>query len=86
MRPQRAGDRVAGEGGVFGSLEAKPDRAGAVDPFAGTVVGTINIPENYPLEMLKSVFSMAYERGLKGCTVFRPNQTTRSILSKCRTC
>jgi ribonucleoside-diphosphate reductase alpha chain len=42
---------------------------------------TINIPESFPFEQFKSVYEEAYDLGLKGCTTFRPNSVTGSVLS-----
>ena len=42
---------------------------------------TINIPEHLPFERFKSVYVEAYDLGLKGCTTFRPNGVTGSVLS-----
>ncbi|MEJ2178881.1 MAG: adenosylcobalamin-dependent ribonucleoside-diphosphate reductase [Gammaproteobacteria bacterium] len=42
---------------------------------------TINIPEDYPFDEYKSLYILAYEKGLKGCTTFRPNPVTGEILS-----
>lgn len=42
---------------------------------------TINIPETFPFENFKDVYEEAYDLGLKGCTTFRPNPVTGSILS-----
>jgi len=42
---------------------------------------TINIPEAFPFENFKDVYEEAYDLGLKGCTTFRPNPVTGSILS-----
>ena len=42
---------------------------------------TINVPENLPFEAFRSVYEEAYRLGLKGCTTFRPNAVTGSILS-----
>jgi ribonucleoside-diphosphate reductase alpha chain len=42
---------------------------------------TINIPESLPFEAFKNVYATAYELGLKGCTTFRPNAITGSVLS-----
>lgn len=42
---------------------------------------TINIPESLPFEAFKTVYEDAYDLGLKGCTTFRPNSVTGSILS-----
>lgn len=42
---------------------------------------TINIPEDLPFEAFKDVYEEAYDLGLKGCTTFRPNAVTGSVLS-----
>lgn len=41
---------------------------------------TINIPIHFPFEELSDVYTTAYELGLKGCTIFRPNDITGSVL------
>jgi ribonucleoside-diphosphate reductase alpha chain len=41
---------------------------------------TINVPVDMPLTTFESIYTRAYELGLKGCTVFRPNPVTGSIL------
>lgn len=53
----------------------------AVQPFIDNAISkTINIPVDFPFEQLKKVYTEAYTLGLKGCTVFRPNPVTGSIL------
>ena len=42
---------------------------------------TINIPVETPFDAFKSVYEQAYDLGLKGCTTFRPNAVTGSVLS-----
>ncbi len=42
---------------------------------------TINCPADLPFEDFKSVYLEAYDLGLKGCTTFRPNAVTGSILA-----
>ena len=42
---------------------------------------TINCPEDLPFEAFKDVYLEAYALGLKGCTTFRPNAVTGSILA-----
>lgn len=42
---------------------------------------TINLPEDIPFESFKEVYWLAYENGCKGCTTYRPNAVTGSILS-----
>jgi ribonucleoside-diphosphate reductase alpha chain len=43
---------------------------------------TINVPQNMPFEEFKQIYDMAYDLGLKGCTTFRPNPVTGTILSE----
>ena len=43
---------------------------------------TINVPEAYPFEEFKQVYDLAYDSGLKGCTTFRPNPVTGTLLSE----
>jgi ribonucleoside-diphosphate reductase alpha chain len=42
---------------------------------------TINIPVDFPFERFKDVYLRAYELGCKGCTTYRPNEVTGSVLS-----
>jgi len=42
---------------------------------------TINCPSSLGFEEFKAVYAEAYELGLKGCTTFRPNAVTGSVLS-----
>lgn len=42
---------------------------------------TINCAEDIGYEQFKSVYTEAYDLGLKGCTTFRPNAITGSLLS-----
>jgi ribonucleoside-diphosphate reductase alpha chain len=54
----------------------------AVQPYIDNAISkTINIPENYPFEKLQEVYTKAFEFGLKGCTIYRPNAITGSVLS-----
>lgn len=41
---------------------------------------TINLPVDFPFTKLADVYTQAYQLGLKGCTVFRPNAITGSVL------
>jgi ribonucleoside-diphosphate reductase alpha chain len=52
---------------------------------------TINVPADYSFEDFVLVYEKAWRLGLKGCTTFRPNAVTGSILSdapleKCVSC
>ncbi len=42
---------------------------------------TINVPVDIPFETFKDVYLRAYELGCKGCTTYRPNEVTGSVLS-----
>jgi ribonucleoside-diphosphate reductase alpha chain len=42
---------------------------------------TINCPASLDFDAFKAVYLEAYELGLKGCTTFRPNAVTGSVLS-----
>jgi ribonucleoside-diphosphate reductase alpha chain len=43
---------------------------------------TINLPRDISFQSFKDVYRMAYDLGCKGCTTYRPNDTTGSVLSK----
>jgi ribonucleoside-diphosphate reductase alpha chain len=42
---------------------------------------TINCPVDMPFDAFESIYRQAYALGLKGCTTYRPNPTTGSVLS-----
>jgi ribonucleoside-diphosphate reductase alpha chain len=42
---------------------------------------TINVPEEIDFESFKDIYLMAYEQGCKGCTTYRPNDITGSVLT-----
>ena len=42
---------------------------------------TVNLPEDISFDDFKQVYTHAYEMGLKGCTTYRPNEVTGSVLS-----
>jgi ribonucleoside-diphosphate reductase alpha chain len=42
---------------------------------------TINVPEDFPFEDFKDIYMEAWLSGCKGCTTYRPNSITGSILS-----
>ncbi len=52
-----------------------------IQPFVDNAISkTINIPADFPFASLSDIYSKAYELGLKGCTIFRPNAVTGSVL------
>ncbi|MDR9427749.1 MAG: adenosylcobalamin-dependent ribonucleoside-diphosphate reductase [Salibaculum sp.] len=42
---------------------------------------TINVPEDISFEAFKGVYIQAWDTGCKGCTTYRPNEVTGSVLS-----
>ncbi|WOI33804.1 adenosylcobalamin-dependent ribonucleoside-diphosphate reductase [Tritonibacter scottomollicae] len=42
---------------------------------------TINCPEDIDFEAFKDVYMQAWDQGCKGCTTYRPNDVTGSVLS-----
>jgi ribonucleoside-diphosphate reductase alpha chain len=54
----------------------------AIQPYIDNAISkTINIPADMDFAAYRSVFESAYAMGLKGCTAFRPNPVTGSVLS-----
>lgn len=53
----------------------------AMQPYIDNAISkTINIPADYPFEKLEEIYSEAFKLKLKGCTIFRPNPVTGSVL------
>ncbi len=42
---------------------------------------TINCPEDIAFDDFKDIYQLAYDNGCKGCTTYRPNDVTGSVLS-----
>ncbi len=58
------------------------DMQAAVQPFVDSAVSkTVNIPADLDFAAFREVYRYAWERGLKGCTTFRPNSVTGAVLS-----
>ena len=55
----------------------------ALQPFVDNSISkTINVPSNYPFSEFAQIYDLAYDHGLKGCTTFRPNSITGTVLSE----
>ena len=55
----------------------------AMQPFVDSAISkTINCPEGISFESFRDIYVEAYERGLKGCTTYRPNPVTGAVLSR----
>lgn len=65
------------------SIRAHLDMQAALQPFVDNSISkTINVPEQCPFDEFKQIYDMAYDMGLKGCTTFRPNPVTGTVLSE----
>lgn len=54
----------------------------AVQRFVDSSISkTINVPVDIAFDSFKDVYLQAYELGCKGCTTYRPNEVTGSVLS-----
>ncbi len=54
----------------------------AAQPFIDSAISkTINVPASISFEAFKDVYQAAYKDGCKGCTTYRPNDVTGSVLS-----
>ena len=67
------------------SVSAHLDMQAALQPFVDNSISkTINVPESCQFDEFKQIYDFAYEKGLKGCTTFRPNPVTGTVLSEDR--
>jgi ribonucleoside-diphosphate reductase alpha chain len=62
-------------------LEHVKMQAAAQKWVDSSISKTINCPEDISFEAFKNVYMEAYETGCKGCTTYRPNDVTGSVLS-----
>jgi ribonucleoside-diphosphate reductase alpha chain len=54
----------------------------AVQPFIDTAISkTVNVPEDYPFDDFRELYSQAWHAGLKGLATYRPNTVLGSVLS-----
>ena len=56
-------------------------QAAAQRHIDSSISKTINVPVDIDFEAFKDVYLKAYEMGCKGCTTYRPNAVTGSVLS-----
>ena len=55
----------------------------ALQPYVDSAVSkTINVPAEFEFSAFEDIYHEAYRLGLKGCTTFRPNDITGSVLSE----
>jgi ribonucleoside-diphosphate reductase alpha chain len=82
---QRSGSGQAPDAFVT-AAELAPDAhiamLAALQPLVDNAISkTINVPESISRERFASIYDRAYQLGLKGCTVFRPNPVTGAVLT-----
>lgn len=66
---------------VLDPLEHVKMQAAAQKWIDSSISKTINCPENISFENFKEVYMAAWDQGCKGCTTYRPNKVTGSVLS-----
>jgi ribonucleoside-diphosphate reductase alpha chain len=64
-------------------VQAHLDMQAALQPFVDNSISkTINVSQDCPLSEFRGIYELAYSKGLKGCTTFRPNPVTGTVLSE----
>jgi len=68
------------------ALELEPRRhllmEATLQPYVDNAISkTINVPADYDFEDFRALYAEAYRLGLKGCTTFRQNAVTGSVLT-----
>jgi ribonucleoside-diphosphate reductase alpha chain len=64
-------------------IRAHLDMQAALQPYVDNSISkTINVPTDCPFADFRQVYDLAYDSGLKGCTTFRPNPVTGTVLSE----
>ena len=56
-------------------------QAALQDHVDSAISKTVNCPESISFEEFSSVYDEAWDKGLKGCTTYRPNPVTGSVLA-----
>jgi len=56
-------------------------QAAVQDYIDASISKTINCPEEISFEAFRDVYMLAYDSGCKGCTTYRPNEVTGSVLT-----
>ncbi|WP_428620752.1 adenosylcobalamin-dependent ribonucleoside-diphosphate reductase [Reyranella sp.] len=55
----------------------------ALQPYVDNSISkTVTIPEDYPFDAFAGIYEAAFDMGLKGCTTFRPNPITGTVLTE----
>jgi len=61
--------------------EAHLEMQAALQPWVDSAISkTINVPAELDFDRFSDLYDLAYDLGLKGCTTFRPNPVTGTVL------
>jgi ribonucleoside-diphosphate reductase alpha chain len=64
-------------------FRAHLDMQAALKPFVDNSISkTINVPQDTAFSEFRQIYDAAYDKGLKGCTTFRPNPVTGMVLTE----
>ncbi len=64
-------------------VRAHVEMQAALQPFVDNSISkTINVPADCPLAGFRQIYDLAYDKGLKGCTTFRPNAVRGAVLTE----
>ncbi len=65
------------------SVNAHLDMQAALQPHVDNSISkTINVPQHLRFDEFSHIYDLAYAKGLKGCTTFRPNPISGAVLSE----
>jgi ribonucleoside-diphosphate reductase alpha chain len=63
-------------------VRAHLEMQAAIQPFVDNSISkTINAPPDCTFNEFREIYDLAYDKGLKGCTTFRPNPVTGTVLA-----
>jgi len=61
--------------------KAQVEMQAALQPFVDNAISkTVSVNEDTSFDVFRDIYALAYDRGLKGCTVFRPNGVRGAVL------
>jgi len=65
------------------AARAHLDMQAALQHFVDNAISkTINVPQDCSFDEFRHIYDLAYRKGLRGCTTFRPNPVTGMVLSE----
>jgi ribonucleoside-diphosphate reductase alpha chain len=71
--------QTAGEVTAMAQIEMQA----ALQPFVDNAISkTVSVPETTSFAAFAGIYDLAYDRGLKGCTAFRPNALRGQVLAE----